>query len=177
VKNFLQKSKSVFYTSKFIDFIELSNHDIKFLVNKNNLLNKKSRICLHKNENSKIHEMLIMHKTGAYVRPHKHTAKTESFILLKGKLKVIVFNNKGDIFKIIDMEPIGSSKIFYYKMQKSYFHSFIIEKESFFFEITKGPFKKNETIFPSWAPDDKDFVSVKKFQKNLTDKVNSLNKL
>jgi cupin fold WbuC family metalloprotein len=174
VKNFLQKSKSVFYTSKFIDFIELSNQNIKFLVNKNNLLNKKSRICLHKNENSKIHEMLIMHKTGAYVRPHKHTAKTESFILLKGKLKVIVFNNKGDIFKIIDMGPIGSSKTFYYKMQKSYFHSFIIEKESFFFEITKGPFRVNETIFPKWAPLETDKNEIKKFQKTIIEKVNKL---
>lgn len=174
MKNFLQKSKSVFYTSKFIDFIELSNQNIKFLLNKNNLLNKKSRICLHKNENSKIHEMLIMHKTGAYVRPHKHTAKTESFILLKGKLKVIVFNNKGDIFKIIDMGPIGSSKTFYYKMQKSYFHSFIIEKESFFFEITKGPFRVNETIFPKWAPLETDKNEIKKFQKTIIEKANKL---
>lgn len=176
MKNFFQKSKSVFYPSAIIDFLELSNADTDFLLNKKNIFNKKSRLCLHKNPKSKIHEMLIMHKSRAYVRPHKHTQKTESFILLKGKLKVIIFDDKGNILKVINMSPFNSSKIFYYKMQKSYFHSFIIEQDSFFFEITKGPFKKNETIFPSWAPNEKDFLLIKKYQKDLNDKVNKLNK-
>ena len=172
MKNFLEKSKSVFYTSNLIDFIKLRDYDIKFLNNKKNLLNKKSRICLHKNENSKIHEMLIMHKSGAYVRPHKHLGKTESFIILKGKLKVLVFNDHGDILNVINMEPLGSSKTFYYKMQKSYFHSFIIESDSLFFEVSKGPFKKSKTVFPIWAPKEKNIVSVKKFQKDLINKIN-----
>lgn len=174
MKNFLQKSRSVFYTSKSNDFLHLSKHDIKFLVNKKNLLNKKSRICFHKNEGSKIHEMLIVHKTGAYVRPHKHTNKTESFILLKGKLRVIIFNNKGKILKTINMGPISSSNVFYYKMQKSYFHSFIIDRDSYFFEITKGPFRVNETIFPEWAPLETDKNEIKKFQKSVIEKANKL---
>ena len=78
---------------------------------------------MHKNENSKIHEMLIMHKSGAYVRPHKHLGKTESFIILKGKLKVLVFNDHGDILNVINMEPLGSSKTFTIKCKN---HIFIL---------------------------------------------------
>ena len=46
-----------------------------------------------------------------------------------------------------------SGKIFYNKLDKPYYHMLIIRSDFLVFhEITTGPFAKNKTIFPDWAP-------------------------
>ena len=79
MKNFLEKSKSVFYTSNLIDFIKLRDYDIKFLNNKKNLLNKKSRICLHKNDIARIK---IKTTTPFFFDAYRKNRNTGSFILI-----------------------------------------------------------------------------------------------
>ena len=62
------------------------------------------------------------------------------------------------------MGDYGSDKTFIYRMGKSYFHTVIPLSETIVFhETTKGPFLKEETIFPDWAPDEKDDTEVNFF--------------
>ena len=44
----------------------------------------RSRLCTHPDPSSGLHEMLIVHHREAYVRPHKHLAKPESFHVIEG---------------------------------------------------------------------------------------------
>src|SRR4051812_15824469 len=50
------------------------------------LLNPRRRIrlCAHRNVDSTLHEMLIVHTANTYVRPHKHLNKIESFHVIEG---------------------------------------------------------------------------------------------
>ncbi len=46
-----------------------------------------------------------------------------------------------------------SGKIFYNRLDKQSYHMLIIKSDFLIFhEITSGPFDKNKTIFPKWAP-------------------------
>ena len=59
--NYEKDNREVGYL--YNEIININKKDIrKLILNSNYNLNKKSRFCLHKSKNSKIHEMIIFHK-------------------------------------------------------------------------------------------------------------------
>jgi cupin fold WbuC family metalloprotein len=52
---------------------------------------KRIRICAHDAVDDPLHEMLIVHMSGAYVPPHKHVGKTESMHVVEGIADVVFF--------------------------------------------------------------------------------------
>ena len=134
---------------------------------------KRIRICTHRDVNDAIHEMLIVHVKGAYIRPHKHTNKIESFHVIDGDLKVVVFNDLGNIMDVIDMGNYSSGKNFYYRLSDSHFHSIIpVSDLVVFHEITNGPFLREETVFADWAPTESDIELQQEFMNSLIERVN-----
>tara|TARA_B110000196_G_C21089104_1_gene636616 strand:+ start:888 stop:1418 length:531 start_codon:yes stop_codon:yes gene_type:complete len=169
MKNWKKFSKdtSVYFPKKIDKFLSLSKKKTEFIKKSKNLVNLKSRICSHVSNNDKIHEMFIFHKKSAYVRPHRHVNKLESFHLISGKATIIFFDNNGKPKKIIKMGDYKSGKTFYYKIFKSFFHTVLIEKDVLFHEVTSGPFVKNKTIYAKWSPDEKNYEEVKKYLLKL----------
>lgn len=162
----MDTKKEVIYLKKKLQTVDDKN--ISDLIKEcNTNKNNKIRICTHLNEKSLLQEMLIFHKKNKYVRPHKHLNKIESMIVIKGKIKFLIFNEDGSLKNFFYMKPYGKGKVFYHSMKVSVYHSFIIESDSvFFLEITQGPFKRKDTIFANWAPkDDKEGL---KYLKKLT---------
>ena len=128
---------------------------------------KRIRICVHKDTKDHIHEMLIVHNKDYYVRPHKHIDRIESMFVLEGEVDYIIFDDIGNIKKILKMGDQYSGKIFYNKLDKPYYHMLIIRSNFLVFhEITTGPFAKNKTIFPDWAP--------KEYKSDFKEKINNL---
>ena len=99
MKNLKKINSEVFYTkSSEISFID--KNYIKFLKKKvHETKNKRARICLHKNEKDRLHEMIIILSKETYIRPHKHLNKAESLHVIEGTADVIFFNNKGKVTK------------------------------------------------------------------------------
>lgn len=156
-----KESSEVYYSVSNIASLSKEDLDLlKSIADKN--INKKVRICMHKHIEDSIHEMFIVHKKDCYVRPHKHLNKVESLSILEGEVDYVLFNEDGSIKKITNMGDPFSGKIFYKKLFKSEFHMLIIRTEYLVFhEIINGPFSKEDTIFPEWAPKkfDKEFLS------------------
>tara|TARA_A100001011_G_C14154001_1_gene775254 strand:+ start:414 stop:872 length:459 start_codon:yes stop_codon:yes gene_type:complete len=140
----LKQNEEVYYLKdKYCDFSDAFN----FLINQSKInVRKTARICFHQNINSPIHQMLICHHKSFFVRPHKHISKDETCIILKGKMKLSFYDTKGNTTKSILLEANKKSFI---KIEKKLIHSMIMQSNYvIFLEITKGPFKKLETIFP-----------------------------
>lgn len=152
------------------DVVTLSRREIALLkkaLKKNS--SKKCRFCAHKNDFDPVHEMFIAHTPQTYVRPHKHLGKPEAFYVIEGEADVVIFDETGNVNDIIPVGEYGSGRYFYYRLQKPLFHTIIIKSDPFIFhEITKGPFKKSDTIFAKWSPDAGDKAGVRKFIKNLS---------
>jgi cupin fold WbuC family metalloprotein len=124
----------------------------------------RSRLCTHPDPSSGLHEMLIVHHRDAYVRPHKHLGKPESFHVIEGTARVIIFENDGRIRDVLEMAPYGRGKLCYYRMPDEVFHSILITSEWLVFhETTSGPFDPSRTAFPDWAPDGSDTAAVKSY--------------
>ncbi len=134
--------------------VTIDNEDLVFL--KKEVLetpNKRIRICAHENSSDHLHEMLIVMVKGSYVRPHKHIDKSESFHIIEGALGVIIFDDEGEILKVIPMGDISSGKIFFYRLSSTHYHSLILRTDFVIFhETTKGPFFKEETLWAPWSP-------------------------
>ena len=142
----------IFYTDNGLSVI--ARTEMEFL-KKKCLQNprQKIRICTHKDPQDKLHEMLIVHTKNAYVRPHKHINKSESVHVIEGIVDIVVFDEEGEILDVIAMGDYASGRAFYYRMEKDFYHTFLIESDFLIFhEVTNGPFQKTDTIFPPWAP-------------------------
>lgn len=161
----------IFYADE--EVIQVSKEDIDSLKQKA-LQNprKRCRLCTHRGVNDKIHEMIIVHTKDNYVRPHKHIGKVEAFHIIEGSADVVLFDEKGKIRQVIKMGAYGSGRKFYYRIDKAYYHTLIIKSDILVFhEVTSGPFRKEDTLFPDWAPDDTDAKGArdaKEFMKKLS---------
>ena len=167
MKNTLRnKKKLITYNNKIID--KLINLSEKSEISR-------SRVCIHLNNKSKTNEMIIALKKGSYIRPHMHpNGKSESYHIIKGKMVVNVFNNKGKLVKRIKMGEVQSNLSFYYRMSKGFCHMPVAtSKYCIYHETYSGPFsKKKDVVFPKWSPDFKEKIKFRNFLKK-----NKLNKL
>ncbi len=144
--------KSEFTSNKrdffIIDKKKLAELKIKALKN----ISNKFRICIHKSNKDLVHEMIVVHTKNTSVPPHMHQKKSESLFVIQGQADLVVFNKLGKVKKILKLGPVNSGKIFYYKIPKKTFHTFIFKSNFFIFkETTKGPFVRKQMIVPKWS--------------------------
>jgi cupin fold WbuC family metalloprotein len=133
------------------------------------ILNQRQRIrlCTHNSSDNILHEMFIIHTNECYVRPHKHIGKAESMAVLEGEVDIVLFNDDGTIKNIVKMGDMYSGKIFYYRIANPIYHMLLIRtKFLVFHEVTQGPFLREQTIFPEWAPKEGD-LNVDTFIKHV----------
>ena len=81
----------VLYTTENITQINKSDIDQLKILSRSNP-RKRIRICTHPDIGDNIHEMIIIHASGAYITPHKHIGKSESFHIIEGVLLVVIFD-------------------------------------------------------------------------------------
>ncbi len=111
------------------------------------------RLCTHRTPADALHEMIIVHTPACYVRPHKHVGKSESMTVLEGSVDMVLFDEDGSIRDVIPMGAPGSGRIFYQRLSDPIYHMLIIRSEFLVFqETTGGPFLRENTVFPDWAP-------------------------
>ena len=130
------------------------------------------RVCAHKSTDDPLHEMLIVHTKDTYVRPHKHINKSESFHVIEGIVDVIVFDETGKVVEVIEMGDYVSGRRFYYRIDTPAYHTLIIRSDVLVFhETTNGPFRREDTVFASWAPEDSDLEGRRAFQTRLLEQL------
>jgi cupin fold WbuC family metalloprotein len=116
---------------------------------------KRIRICAHRGVDDPLHEMVIVHTRGAYVRPHKHVGKSESLHVVEGVADVVFFDDDGEIREIVPIGDVASGRTFYYRLAAPWFHTLVVSSDVLVFhEVTNGPFRREQTVFAPWAPEE-----------------------
>jgi cupin fold WbuC family metalloprotein len=116
---------------------------------------KRSRLCLHHNDDDPLHEMIIVFHRDAVIRPHRHRGKTESYHVIFGELDIVLFDDQGRPTRIISMGDLASGKTLIYRQSSPRWHSVIIRSEyAAIHEVTNGPFRVEENEFASWSPEE-----------------------
>ena len=172
----IKENEEVLYPEEPQKLVTMSRKDLDCLEKvARSSARRRSRICAHTSVEDDIHEMMIYHPKGTYVRPHKHLNKDESFHLISGKIDLVMFDEGGNVVEVLRMGGYTSGKTFYYRISSDNFHTQIFWKDTIFHEVTKGPFDKKDTIAADWAPEEKNRVSVEDFLKILITTINEKN--
>ncbi len=125
---------------------------------------RRIRLCAHPDTADPLHEMLIVHMKEAYVPPHRHPGKSESFHIIEGELTVVVFDEAGVVTDVIEMGEPGSGRAFYYRLSEVRYHTVIATTDVVVFhEVTNGPFRQEDLERAPWAPGEDDDEAQRNF--------------
>jgi hypothetical protein len=70
------------------------------------------------------------------------------------------------------MGPLASGRPFFYRIASPLFHTLLIRSSVLVFhETTGGPFRRSDTLFAPWAPEDGDPAAVTRFLADLEEHV------
>lgn len=117
---------------------------------------KRCNYNFHKDFKDPIQRLINVADFNSYIRPHKHENpdKIEIFIILKGKVLILEFDEKG---RVIDNFVLDSLKgNFGVEIAPRVWHSFIsLEDGSCVYEIKEGPYDSASDKTPAlWAPEE-----------------------
>lgn len=114
----------------------------------------RARICAHEGPESTQQQMLILHHQSCYVRPHCHIGKLESITVLEGEAQALLFSPSGVLEQVVNLSAsLKPETHFFLQFPPEQIHGLLIRSEWFcFLETTRGPFRREETRFPDWAP-------------------------
>jgi cupin fold WbuC family metalloprotein len=126
------------------------------------------RLCTHKTNEDRMHEMFIAFTGTNYVRPSRHIKKDESLHVLEGAGDYVFFDETGKVTDTVPLGTYSSGHQFYCRIPESADHAlFIRSPEIAIHETTVGPFKREDTVFAAWSPEESDTAGVARFLKSL----------
>ncbi len=111
---------------------------------------------MHKHDGSVCHRLLNAIEPASYIRPHRHLdpEKDEAFIILNGKLGIIIFSEDGVVTeKVLLSNQSGNLAA---DIPYGVFHTAVsLEPGTVFYEAKAGPYLPlSESETASWAPID-----------------------
>ncbi len=110
------------------------------------------RICTHQTPEDRLHQMSMTFHPSTYIRPSRHT-KDESLFVLDGTGTYVFFDDAGAIKDLVRLGPLGSGRSVYCRIGKSQWHMLVPDTMMTVMETTSGPFRREDTEFPVWAPE------------------------
>jgi cupin fold WbuC family metalloprotein len=117
-----------------------------------------------------INRMLNALEPGTYLQPHKHEKpdKREVFIVLRGSLVVVFFDNTGNPTEFVLLDPKKGNHAV--EIPVGAWHTLIaLEAGSVVYEVKDGPYQPlSDKNFASWAPKEGD-AGCEEYLKTLSD--------
>lgn len=115
---------------------------------------KRTNFNFHSHYADPINRMLNAMEPGTYARPHKHEApdKREVFIVLRGRLVVVFYDDEGTIVDQVLLDAAQGS--WGVEIPPRVWHSVLaLETGSVVYEIKDGPYEPmTDKDFAPWAP-------------------------
>lgn len=97
----------------------------------------------HKSLDEKCHRFLNAVEPGTKVEIHRHPAKDESFVLLRGRVVVKTYNDDGSVIESIELCPDDGK--YGVNIPKGVWHNLeAMEPNSVFFECKEGPYAPHD---------------------------------
>ena len=97
----------------------------------------------HQSLDDKCHRFLNAVEPGTKVEIHRHPTKDESFVLLRGRVRVNTYNDDGTVIESVILCP--EEGLYGVDIPKNVWHNVeSLESGSVFFECKEGPFVPHE---------------------------------
>ena len=113
---------------------------------------------LHSSDESRCHRLLNAIEPASYIRPHRHLdpEKDEAFILLSGRLGIVLFSDSGAVSEMVILSRENGTLAA--DVPQGVFHTAVsLESGTVFFEAKAGPYLPlAEAEIAAWAPHEGD---------------------
>lgn len=97
----------------------------------------------HQSLDEKCHRFLNAVEPGTEVPIHRHPTKDETFVVLRGKVKVLTYNDDGSVMDSVELCPLEGR--YGVDIPKGVWHTIeAIETNTVIFECKEGPFVPHE---------------------------------
>jgi cupin fold WbuC family metalloprotein len=103
-----------------------------------------------------VQRFLVVAQSGSYFRPHRHASKSELAVLLRGRVDVLTFDERG---RVTARYAVGEgTAAIAYETPEGTWHTLVpCAAGAAFLEIKQGPYDAaTATEFPAWAPTEGD---------------------
>ena len=116
--------------------------------------------CFHEGDWEHCHRMLNALCIGTYVRPHRHADKhqSECFILMRGKLALLIFDNEGIVDAAQCLVLSREDGIYGMDIPPNTWHTLVALEDSVIYEVkghpTGGFVLERDKSFAPWAPEE-----------------------
>ena len=98
----------------------------------------------HKSLDEKCHRFLNAMEVGTVVPIHHHVTKDETFIVLRGKVRLNIYNDQGEVTESVVL--CHSAGCYGVDIPRNTWHAVeCLETGSVIFEVKEGPFIPHET--------------------------------
>ena len=116
----------------------------------------RKNLNIHPADDFCCHRLFNAVEPGAYIRPHRHLdpAKDETFVIVRGKLGVVMFDDGGRMVKTALLSAGG--EVVAADVPHGAFHTAVsLEAGTIFFEAKAGPYLPlDDQEKAHWAPQD-----------------------
>jgi len=112
---------------------------------------RRAHFNLHKSLDEDIHRLCMAAEPGTYIRPHRHFAcsKWELFIILRGKIVVLIFSDDGTVLRRVEMTAGGDNCAI--EIPADSWHAFTsLQSGSIVMEVKHGPYEP--PVADDWLP-------------------------
>lgn len=97
----------------------------------------------HDSLEDKCHRFLNAVEPGADIPIHRHPEKEESFVVLRGKIRVTTYNDDGSVIEDLVLSPTEGR--YGVNVEKNVWHTVeALEPDSVIFECKEGPYVPHE---------------------------------
>ncbi len=113
---------------------------------------------IHPADESRCHRLLNAIEPGSYIRPHRHLdpEKDEAFILMSGRLGIIIFGDDGSVAEQVELSR-GNGNLAADIPHGVYHTALSLESGTVFYETKAGPYLAlTDAEKAAWAPNDED---------------------
>jgi cupin fold WbuC family metalloprotein len=102
----------------------------------------RTNLNFHQSLDEKCHRFLNAVEPGAEIPIHRHPTKEESFILLRGRVRVTTYNDDGTLIESTVLDPLKG--LYGVNIGKNVWHTIEALESSVIFECKEGPFVPHE---------------------------------
>jgi len=124
----------------------------------------------HDSLDDPINRLLNAMEPGTYIHPHRHINpdKTEIFLVLRGKILMLLFDDRGTVTSAQIISP--DSGVYGMEIEAGIWHSLIVlETDTILYEIKNGPFVPlSDENLATWAPSADNVEATAKYMADLS---------
>jgi cupin fold WbuC family metalloprotein len=107
---------------------------------------------IHESPSDPVQRFFVVTNRNSYFRPHRHRAKSELAMVLRGRFHVLTFDERGTVTARYAVGEDTASMA--YETPRATWHTLVADTDgSAFLEVKEGPYDPSTASeFASWAP-------------------------